>query len=204
MDPDNPAPGRVSLRPGTDFQQRAIPVTRQPRRRWFRVHKTGTKAVWFGKLPHHRFSHPRSPFPLLYVGSTIQTCLWEYFGDDVFHGQRVISAAKWGGCCLSQILVPELKVCAVGQERTRDAMRVDRASLMAADLSIPQAWALAVQAHPAGFEAIKYSSRFLDQACLALFDRDGLAAKLQETMLGPLSDLDAAVDWLDERKAALV
>ena len=95
-------------------------------------------------------------------------------------------------------------MCAVGQERTRDAMRVDRASLMAADLSIPQAWALAVQAHPAAFEAIKYSSRFLDQPCLVLFDRDGLSAKLHETMLGALTDLDAAVDWLDERKAALV
>jgi len=202
--PNNPAPGRAWLRPGTDFPQRVIPVTRQPRRLWFRVHKTGTEAVCFGKFPHHRFSHPHSPFPLLYVGSTLQTCLWEYFGDDVFHGQRVISAAKWGGCCLSQILVPELKVCAVNLERTRDAMSVDRASLMAADLDIPQAWALAVQEHHAAFEAIKYSSRFLDQPCLALFDRDGLSAKLQATSLGALTDLEAAVDWLDERKAALV
>jgi hypothetical protein len=31
-----------------------------------------------------------------------------------------------------------------------------------------------------------------------------MAAQLQETLLGPLSSLDAAVDWLDERKAALV
>lgn len=83
-------------------------------------------------------------------------------------------------------------------------MSVDKASLLAADLTIPQAWGLAVQGHPAGFEAIKYSSRFLDQPCLALFDRGGLQSKLQVKMLGTLCNLDVAVDWLDDRKAALV
>jgi len=92
----------------------------------------------------------------------------------------------------------------VNLERTRDAMSVDKASLMATDFSVPQEWGLAVQQHPAAFEAIKYSSRFLDQPCLALFDRGGLQAKLQVKALGPLNLLEAAVDWLDERKAALV
>jgi hypothetical protein len=46
--------------------------------------------------------------------------------------------------------------------------------------------------------------RFIDQPCLALFDRGGMAAQLQETLLGPLHSLDATVDWLDEHKAALV
>ena len=138
--PSNPKPVRAQLRPGADFDQRAIPVTRQPQRIWFRVHKVGSPAILFRKLPHHRFSHPNCPFPLLYVGATIQTCLWEYFGDDVFQGKRAIAAGKWRGCCLSQILVPELKVCAVSLERTRDAMSVDKASLMATDLTVPQAW----------------------------------------------------------------
>jgi hypothetical protein len=200
----NPRPERVQLRPGADFDRRPIPVTRQPQRIWFRVHKLGSPAIWFGKLPHHRFSHPKSPFPLCYAGATIQTCLWEYFGDDVFQGQRTIAVGKWQGCCLSHIVVPELKVCAANLERTRDAMNVDKASLLAADLTIPQAWGLAVQGHPAGFEAIKYSSRFLDQPCLALFDRGGLQAKLRVKTLGALTSLETAVDWLDERKAALV
>jgi len=202
--PSNPNPSRPQYQPGTDFNQREIPVTRQPQRTWFRVHRSGSPAVQFGTLPHHRFSHPNCPFPLLYLGGNIQTCLWEYFGDAVFQGQRVISAAKWNTCCISQILVPELKVCAVSLERTRDAMRVDKASLMASDFSIPQAWSLAVQEHPATFEAIKYSSRFLDHPCLALFDRGGLQSKLQVKVLGSLTSLDTAVDWLDERNAALV
>ncbi|MBM3882245.1 MAG: RES domain-containing protein [Verrucomicrobia bacterium] len=202
--PSNPKPARVLLTPGADFKQQAIPLTRQPQRTWFRVHRAGTPAVRFWELPHHRFSHPDGPFALLYVGASIQTCLWECFGDDVFQGQRAISAAKWAARCVSQIAVPELRVCAVNLERTRGAMGVEKASLMAADLSIPQAWGLAVQEHPAAFEAIKYSSRFLDQPCLVLFDRGGLPARLQVKPMGSLSDLDAAVDWLDERKAALV
>lgn len=202
--PSSATPARAQWKPGPDFSQQAIPVTRQPQRVWYRVHRAGASAATFGRFQHHRFSHPKCPFALLYVGASAQTCLWEYFGDDVFQGNRVISAAKWSGCCLTQIFVPELKVCAVTLERTRDAMSVDKASLMAADLSVPQAWGLAVQGHPAAFEAIKYPSRFLDQPCLALFDRGGLAARLRVRAMGPLSSLDAAVAWLDERKAALV
>jgi hypothetical protein len=83
-------------------------------------------------------------------------------------------------------------------------MSVDKASLMSADLSISQLWGLAVQEHPAGFEAIKYSSRFLDQPCLGLFDRGGLQSKIRAKPLGDLTESDAAINWLDERKAALV
>lgn len=202
--PSNPKPARALLKPAADFNQRAIPITRQPQRIWFRAHWSGSAVARFGIFPQHRFSHPNSSFPLLYVGATIQTCLWEVFGDDIFRGQRAIPLAKWNGYCVSQIIVPELKVCAVNLERTRDAMSVDKASLMATDFSIPQAWGLAVQQHPAGFEAFKYASRFLDQPCLALFDRGDLQAKLRVKALGALNGLDAAVDWLDERKAALV
>lgn len=202
--PSNPSPPRPLYKPGTEFSQRAIPVTRQPRRAWFRVHRSGSPAIEFRRLSHHRFSHPASPFPLLYVAASPQTCLWEYFGDNLFEGQRAICSGKWNGCSLSRIIVPQLNVRAASLERTREAMGLDKASLMAADLSIPQAWGLAVQQHPAAFEAIKYSSCFLDLPCLALFDRGGTAAKLQAELLGALSDLDAAVDWLDERNASLV
>jgi len=202
--PNNPQPQRRLYRPGADFEQRTIPVTRQPQRNWFRVHRTGMPAVHFGIRPHHRFSPAQAPYPLLYVGSSPAVCLWEYFGDDVFGGRHVISAARWNGCSLSRISVPQLKACAFNLEATRNAMGVDKASLLATDFSVPQEWALAAQKHPAAFEAIKYSSRFMDQPCLAVFERGGMAARLQETLLGELKNLDAAVDWLDERKVALV
>ena len=122
----------------------------------------------------------------------------------MFKGRRAISAGKWAGCVLSQIHVPEVHVCAFSLEKTRSAMSVDKASLLSSDLRIPQAWGLAVQQHPVGFEGIKYTSRFIDQPCLVLFERDNMLAKLRGTTLGSLNELDAAVDWLDDQKAALV
>jgi len=111
--------------------------------------RSGSPAIQFGIRAHHRFSHPDCPFPLLYVGASIPACLWKYFGDDVSGGQRVISAAQWNGCSLSRIAVPQLEVSAVSQEPTRGAMGADKASLLAVDLNVPQAWGLAVQQHPA-------------------------------------------------------
>ena len=202
--PSKSTPARVLFRPGRDFGTIVIPITRQPARTWFRVHRTDVPALDFGLQPHHRFSHASCPYPLLYVGPNVQTCLWEAFGDDVFQGSRTLAASKWTGRCASQITVPELKVCAVSTGRTRDAMGVDKSSLLDDDLSIPQEWGLALQKHPAGFEAIKYSSRFVDQPCLALLDRGSIKSQLKVKLLGELENLAAAVDWLHERKAALV
>ncbi len=134
----------------------------------------------------------------------MSVCLWEYFGDDVLGGRHVISSHKWDGCSLSRINIPQVKACAVSLEATRNAIGVDKGSLLAADLRVPQAWGLAVQQHPAGFEAIKYSSRFIDPPCVALFDRGGLGTRLQETLLGELNALDDAVGWLAEHNVALV
>ncbi len=195
---------RPSLLPSGDFDRKLIPATRQPLRNWYRVHKTSLPVLRFGVFPWHRFSHRRCPYGLLYVGSTIQTCLWEVFGDDLFRNRRTIAKAKWATRSISQISVPELNVCAVTLESTRAAMEVDKGNLMAADLAIPQAWGLAVQRHPAGFEAVYYASRFIDQPCLALFDRGCLRAKLKAGPLGGLSDNDAAVNWLHEHQVALV
>jgi hypothetical protein len=202
--PNKPQSPRQIYRPEADFNQRTIPVARQPRQNWFRVHRSGSRAIQFGIRPYHRFSHAQCPFPLLYVGSSLSVCLWEYFGDDIFGGRHVISAGKWNGCSISQITIPQLKACAVSLEPTRNAMGVDKASLLAADLSVPQEWGLAVQQHPAAFDAFKYASRFIDQPCLALFDRDGMVARLQEKLLGELNAVDGAVDWLDEHDVALV
>jgi hypothetical protein len=202
--PNRSKPARTLLRPGPDFDTRTIPGTRQPARTWYRVHRAGRSALEFGLREYHRFSHARCPYPLLYVGPNVQTCLWEVFGDDVFQGDCTIAFSKWSGRLVSQIAVPELKVCAVSTDRTREAMAVDKSSLLDDDLSIPQEWGLVLQKHPTEFEAIKYTSRFVDQPCLALFDRDGLKSKLKVKLLGHPENLDAAVDWLHERKAALV
>ncbi len=197
-------PPRPVYQPSDDFGARIIPVTRQPEQAWFRVHRSDRSPIQFGKFAHHRFTHPDCRFPMLHVGVTVPVCLWEYFGDDVFGGQRVISSGKWRGCSLSRIMIPALGVCDVCDGPTREAMGVDKASLLAADIAIPQAWGLALQEHPAAFDGIKYSSRFTDLPCLVLFDRGGMAVRMEVTSLGPLSQVNHAVDWLDERSVALV
>jgi len=136
INPQPRQPPRPLYQPGPDFNRQPIPVTRQPQRIWFRVHRSGSPAVQFGLRPHHRFSHASCPFPLLYLGPGPSACLWEYFGDDVFGGRHVIAASKWNACSLSQIKVPQLSACAVSLEPTRNAMGVDKASLLAADLSL--------------------------------------------------------------------
>ena len=195
---------RPLLLPSDDFARRPIPETRQEARTWFRVHWEDRNAIEFTLNPGHRFSHGESPRAVLYLAASVQTCLWEVFGDDVLQQGRVIARSRWEGRCLSEINVPEIKVCAVSTERTRSIMGVELGSLLAADLSVPQAWGLAGQQHPAGFDAIKYTSRFVAQPCLALFARPGLPARLRAKQLGTLSDLDEAVDWLDNQRASLV
>ncbi|MHC1764255.1 MAG: RES domain-containing protein [Verrucomicrobiia bacterium] len=137
--------GRKLLSPPADFDQLAIPSSRQRVRQWFRIHRAGQEPLRFARLAHHRFSHPDCPYPLLYLGATIQTCLWEVFGDDMFQNKRIISLDKWQGRRISQVTVPELRVCACNQLSTRSVMRVDKASLLASSLAVPQAWGLAVQ-----------------------------------------------------------
>lgn len=204
MSSDRASARRDSYLPGSAFNSLSIPMSRQPKRHWFRVHRSERPAIDFGIRPHHRFSHPESPFPLLYVGGSLSTCLWEYFGDDVFRGRQVISRVKWDGCSLSRIEVAQLRVCSLGDGRTREAMRVDVSAVYDEDLQIPQSWSLAIQRHPSGFEAIRYLSRFSDEPCLAVFDRSGIQDRLKETPMGSLNELDEAVQWLTERGAALV
>lgn len=55
-----------------------------------------------------------------------------------------------------------------------------------------------------GFEAIKYTGRFVDQPCLALFGRGDVTARLKVKWLGALADLEAAADWLHIPRAALM
>lgn len=141
---------------------------------------------------------------MLYLASSIQTCLWEVFGDDVFGDARTIARSRWESCVVSRIHVPELRVCAVSTEKTRSKMSVDKSNLMAIDLTIPQAWGLAIQQHPVGFDAIKYTSRFVDQPCLALFGRPELQGRLKVTKIGALNDLNVTREWLIEQRPTLV
>lgn len=189
--------------PPADFATIKILRTRQPARNWFRVHQSRHSALYFSREPTHRFSHSACPFEFLYLGVDIETCLFERFGDTAYNNQKSIAGSLWNAHSISLVQVEELIVCDLTNAKTLSAMSVDLSALMHTDLQPPQAWGLAIQNHPAGFQGIKYRSRFNAKACLALFKRNRIEARLSETRLAPLVKSDPATEWLDKHKISL-
>ena len=199
----NDPPARNLRLPPAGFNGVKIPRTRQPARNWFRVHLSQSPAIYFWLNTSHRFSHKECPYPFLYLAVDIDTCLFERFGDKAYEQQKVIAQSLWQAHSVSAIRVPAAYVCDLTRATTLSALMVDLSALMHNDVATPQQWGLAIQRHPANYQAIKFKSRFNGKACLALFQRDGMETRLQETPLGTLSNDDEAVDWLDKHKVSL-
>lgn len=199
----NKGPVRALRLPPADFNALKIPGTHQPAANWFRVQQSAHADLQVGLKAFHRFSHQSCPFPILYLAAGIDTCLFERFGDEVYDRQKAIAHSIWAAYSVCTVKVPELYVCDLGLTKTLSAMMADLTALMHNNLAAPQEWGLALQKHPANFQAIKYRSRFNGKACLALFDRGDMQRRLRQTLREPLSDSDAAVTWLDKHKVSL-
>ena len=199
----NDPPARNLRLPPAGFNGIKIPRTRQPARNWFRVHLSQSPAIYFWLNTSHRFSHKECPYPFLYLAADIDTCLFERFGDKAYDQQKAIAQSLLQAHSVSAIRVPAAYVCYLTRATTLSALMVDLSALMHNDVATPQQWGLAIQRHPANYQAIKFKSRFNGKACLALFQRDGMETRLQETPLGTLSNDDEAVDWLDKHKVSL-
>ena len=197
-------PTRPLRLPPADLAQRTLPHARLPARGWYRVHPASQGAISFSLNPAHRFSHPNCPDKVLYVATDLETCLWERFGDTVFDQDHRVLKGLWMGTSVSIIEVPSLSVCDLGRTGVRNALNVDMAALMSYDLSVPQAWGLAVQQHPDNFLGIKYNSRFTNRPCLALFDRNDLRSALDEKSISTLADSYDALCWLEKFEIQLV
>ena len=198
----NPAKRALRL-PPANFSALKIPRGRQPARNWFRVHQSRFAAAHFSLSTNHRFSHKHCPYSFLYLGVDIDTCLFERFGDTAYDGNKAIPQTLWGAHSVSMVQVPEVHVCDLTNARTLSAMMADLSALMHYDISGPQEWGLAIQKHPANFQAIKFRSRFNGKACLALFHRDGLEKRLREKGPDRLTNDDGAVDWIEKHMISL-
>jgi len=137
------------------------------------------------------------------LGMDIDTCLFERFGETAYDDNKAISRRLWQAHSVSVMMVPEIVVCDLTHAKTLSAMMADLSALMHNDISVPQQWGLAIQNHPANFQAIKFRSRFNGKACLALFQREGIEKRLRQKILGTLPNNDASVDWLDKHKVSL-
>src|SRR4029079_18446147 len=131
------------------------------------------------------------------------TCLFERFGDTAYDGNRAIPQTLWSTHSVSTVHVPELHVCDLTNAKTLSVLMADLAALMHPDLTVPQAWGLAIQKHPKGFQGIKYKSRFNGKTCLAIFKHAGIEKGLGEKLIGPLTTNDEAATWLDKYEVAL-
>src|SRR5205823_14949915 len=102
------------------------------------------------------------------------------------------------------VRVPVHNVSVLADAEFLSAITVDMSAFASNDFVVTHSWALAIQRHPAGFQAIKYVSLFIRHPCLALFDRDNLKARLKATRVGNLAQLDVTTDWLARYKVSLV
>lgn len=199
-----PPARRQTWEPPADLAAREVPSHRLESRAWFRVHWRGEPAATFRLAAHHRYSHPECAHPILYLGSDPSACLWERFGDGLFGGAHTLSFRFLGDFVLTRIEVPALTVCDLTSTRVRNALSVDRATLMHPDLEVTQAWGRAIQQHPNAFRGLRYTSRFIDRPCLALFDREALAGELVAVTEGAVLELPSTTEWLERNKVRLV
>ncbi len=190
--------------PAGDLHERPVPVAETKACDFWRVHATKDAPCYFSKNRDHRFSPPDGPWPLLYLADSIETCLLERFGDELYEGERALAACIWRSRSVSRIRVPALRICDLTDAKTCAALGVDAGALCANDLAIPQAWSLGLQLHPARFDGLRYRSRFGKGACLALFGRPPVERRLRVEKTVPLADCADGDAFLDAFRVALV
>lgn len=189
--------------PGKDLLEWEIPVW-EGLLRFARVHETGRSPAFFSRNPAHRYSPSEGLLTVCYVAETVETCLWERFGDDVLSPGARVPRSLWMTRSVTWGRGEGMRVCDLMDPAIRERCRVDLSALQHTDLSIPQAWSQALQGHPARFDALRYGSRFNGGACLAIFGRAGVEQRLLWEGPQALSILDEGERFLDERGIALV
>lgn len=189
--------------PDKDLSERKLPVW-EGGVAFVRVHETGRSPCFFSRNPAHRYSPVDGLWAVCYVAETVETCLWERFGDDVLSPGARVARSLWMTRSVTRGRVEGLRICDLTQSVVRESCRVDLSALQHTDLTIPQAWSRALQEHPDRFDAVRYGSRFDGGACLALFGREGLEQRIRWEATGALATLDEGERFLDERGIALV
>jgi hypothetical protein len=190
--------------PLPSFAASALPVRTLENFEFRRLHESGRDPIYFGLNPGHRFSHPQGRCGLLYLAATVNTCIWERFGDDILNPGSPVPRSVWIQRQLSKIRVSKVRVCDLTDENVRAQVGVDLSALHHTDLSVPQAWGLAVQDHPNFYDGLLYPSRLDGLRCLALFDRPGLRDGLAVLSTVDLVASDEANAFLLEKQIALL
>jgi len=196
---------RAVRKPRKDFPSENLPVVEFKGLDAQRVHSKDYPAVGFRVVTNHRFSHPASPGGLLYLGESLETCLWESFGDELPDNQDRLSASRWKSSHLSRVQSKAtFRICDLTDENVRLALGVDLSALLHPDLAIPHEWGLAIQNHPSAVDGLRYLSRLNQQPSVVLFERPGASGKLWETLIGALPDVIQATEFLVRKSIKLI
>ena len=190
--------------PPLDFSERSIPIKSLKASTWYRIHFKRHDPIHFSASSEHRFSHPKAGCRWLYLAEDFETGALERLGDRLFDHDGFLEGSLWMQLRLSSVSLPPLAVCDLSNTRTRSACRVDLASLNSADLSVPQAWGLAIAKHPADFQGIIYRSRFTSQRCIAVTDKAEASLPLRSTPVSDFIDYSPAAQFLERHHVALV
>lgn len=163
---------------------------------WLRLHWP-TKALNFARDTNHRFTPDASPLEVLYLARDERTAALEIFADRIYQTDTVdISSTEWEMKRFSPIAVPAVRVADLFSPSGLEAAQVDTSALEHPDVAIPQAWALSVMTHAAGFHGLLYGSRFTRQKCLALFSLPGDPAPVVFGQSRPFRGSIAATHFL--------
>lgn len=196
---------RAVRKPRPDFNSKDLPIIEFKGLDTLRVHSKDYLAVGFRIVTNHRFSHPDAPGGFLYLGESLETCLWECFGDELLDSQDRLSASRWKFSHLSRVhSKATFRICDLTEENVRLALGVDLSALMHSDLTVPHEWGLAIQNHPSAVDGLRYLSRLNQEPSFVLFERPGIAAKLGETFIGALPDVNQATEFLVRKSIKLI
>ena len=82
-------------------------------------------------------------------------------------------------------------------------LKVDLRALKQPDLTIPQAWGLAIVNHPEKVDGFHFPSRFTGKRCTVLLHRKRLASAIKANLTTPFTDLEESANFLEANEIAL-
>jgi hypothetical protein len=157
---------------------------------WFRVHKTGKGAVFFGRSGKNRWDSPDQSYGVMYAGETWQGAFMESVLHDPVKKRVMESELEKSSMALLKTTAP-LRLIDVSETKVLRALEISESDTKAAKYGMPQSISKAI--HTAGWNVhgIRYASRLAPAyACLALFDCpvDMIAVHDLEPLLAPAND----------------
>ncbi|HEX8246179.1 MAG TPA: RES family NAD+ phosphorylase [Longimicrobium sp.] len=204
---DDDAPGPPPL-PPADLSARDLPLhVVAAGTVLFRIHPVHLGSLFFGPAegapPRGRWDAPRGEFRVCYLGEAPEVAFAETFLREP--GVTLIEEADLAARAIARVeAVREIRLAAMhGQGLARAGAT---AAVCSGPYAVSRAWALALHAHPAAADGVRYRARHDDDGfAIALFGRaTGAVAEVETRRLDPRADGATIAEWLDRYGMGLI